>query len=104
MIYEALAYAVVHCHLSPSEFARLTPEEWEAILALQMKERDEQIRTSWEQSRSIMYATVLPHLGQRMSARELFPFPWDSNLPPEESAPTDLLSEDELLEIQKRYQ
>lgn len=104
MIYEALAYAVVHCHLSPREFARLTPEEWEAIASMQIKHTNQIHRTSWEQTRSVMYAAILPHLQQRLHAQELFPLPWDEDTPTEKCSENNLLSEEELLEIQQRYQ
>lgn len=101
MIYEDLAYAVVHCHLSPREFARLTPEEWETIVSMKIKHTNQIHRTSWEQTRSVMYAAILPHLQQRLPAQELFPLPWDEA---EECSENNLLSEEELLEIQQRYQ
>lgn len=101
MLYDALAYAVVHCHLSPDAFARLTPEEWQAIALDQQRLEEQTMRTSWEQTRGIMYAsTIAPHIAMPQSPHEVFPFPWDSV---RAESPPDLLTPDELQEMEQRY-
>lgn len=100
MIYDDLAYAVTHCGLSPDAFHSLTPEEWSAIAEAQIKREEQEIRTSWEQTRSIMYASSIHHIPDRPSAQELFPLPWD--VPPGQSPPY-VLSEEELEEMEQRY-
>lgn len=100
MIYDDLAYAVTHCHLSPREFARLTPAEWGAIAeSAHVREQHEEQR-SWEQTRTLLYAIVSPYLSHRISPRELLPFPWDeAAAPPQKETITD----NDLRAIEARY-
>lgn len=100
MIYDDLAFAVTHCGLSPTDFARLTTEEWHAIATMQLKREEQEAQTSWEQARSIMYASVVPHLSSPISAPEAFPLPWDT---PREEAPPDIMTPEELRAIEERY-
>lgn len=100
MIYDELAFAVTHCGLSPEDFFKLTTEEWSAIAEWQLKREEQDMRTSWEQTRSIMYASSIHHISGRPSAQELFPLPWD--IPPEQF-PSDVLSDNDLKEIERRY-
>lgn len=100
MIYDALSYAVIHCNLTPSEFYLLTPAEWTAIAEAQIHKEEREVQTTWEQTRGIMYVSILPHLAHETTAQEFFPLPWDK---PREETPPEFPTAEELHDMEQRY-
>ena len=86
MILEALACAVVDVGLSPEAFGELTVSEWQDY------------RTTWEQTRTLVYAALAPHLKEGVTLREVMPLPWDE-APPKPQLPTA----EERAEMLRRY-
>lgn len=94
MILDALSFGIVYAGLSPDSFARLTTDEWDAVV----RSAEEKLRTEWEQTRLITYAALAPHIKSGTTMHDLFPLPWDTQKPTE-AVPT----EEERREISKRY-
>ena len=94
MILDALSFGIVYAGLSPESFARLTTDEWDAVV----RSAEEKLRTEWEQTRLITYAALAPHIKSGTTMHDLFPLPWDKQKPTE-AVPT----EEERREISKRY-
>lgn len=98
MILEALACAVVDVGLSPEAFGDLTMSEWQAIVERYEASWMRDYRTTWEQTRTLVYATLAPHLKEGVSLRDVMPLPWDAP----ESHP-ELPTEEERQEMLRRY-
>ena len=74
MILEALACAVVDVGLSPEAFGALTVSEWQAIVERYEASWTRDYRTTWEQTRTLVYAALAPHLKEGVTLREVMPF------------------------------
>lgn len=76
-IERELAIAIVRGGLSLDTFSRLTLAEWQAVAA-EIAHRDtDTLRSQWEQTRQIIYATLAPHLRDHIAPHQLMPLPWD---------------------------
>lgn len=98
MIEEALAFAVVDIGLSPEAFARLTIEEWDAIARRKADAVQTEYRERWERVRTLVYASLAPHLKQGVTITDVMPLPWDA-APAKPEVPT----EEERAEMLRRY-
>lgn len=98
MILEALACAVVDVGLSPEAFGALTVSEWQAIVERFEASWTRDYRTTWEQTRTLVYAALAPHLKEGVTLREVMPLPWDE-APQKPQLPTA----EERAEMLRRY-
>ncbi|WP_025843626.1 hypothetical protein [Porphyromonas gingivicanis] len=97
MIYDELAFAITHCHLSPSEFAELTIPEWQAIVKAQLQKEEQENKQRWEQTRVIAYTSVIPHMKNSQSITDFMPFPWDEEEQQNVARPPTRAEREELL-------
>lgn len=98
MILEALAFAVVDIGLSPEAFQLLTVEEWQAIAERKKEAWEAEYRERWEQTRTLVYASLAPHLKEGVHLKDVMPLPWDE-LPSQPDLPTA----EERAEMLRRY-
>lgn len=96
VILDALSFGIVYAGLSPESFARLTTDEWDAVV----RSAEEKLRTEWEQTRLITYAALAPHIKSGTTMHDLFPLPWDKQQPTEQVA---VPTEEERRELIRRY-
>lgn len=100
-IERELAAALVRGGLSRNDFCNLTREEWEAVVA-EIHERETAIiRGEWERTRQVVYATLSPHLRERVGITTLMPLPWDDKT--DETALSEPPSEEEAAELLTLY-
>lgn len=100
-IERELAAALVRGGLSRNDFCNLTREEWEAVVA-EIHERETAItRGEWERTRQVVYATLSPHLRERVVITTLMPLPWDDET--DKGAPSEPPSEEEADELLTLY-
>ena len=100
-IERELAAALVRGGLSRNDFCNLTRDEWEAVVA-EIHERETAIiRGEWERTRQVVYATLSPHLRERVSITTLMPLPWDDET--DKGAPSEPPTEEEAAELLTLY-
>lgn len=100
-IERELAAALVRGGLSRNDFCNLTREEWEAVVA-EIHERETAIiRGEWERTRQVVYATLSPHLRERVGITTLMPLPWDDET--DKGAPSEPPTEEEAAELLTLY-
>jgi hypothetical protein len=67
--------------LQVAYFYSLTPREFYNIAVGYRKKQDEAIKTSWEQTRKIAWATLMCyHKTGTLKPEEVFSFPWDTSI------------------------
>lgn len=100
-IERELAAALVRGGLSRNDFCNLTREEWEAVVA-EIHERETAIiRGEWERTRQVVYATLSPHLRERVGITTLMPLPWDDET--DKAAPSEPPTDEEVTELLTLY-
>ena len=100
-IERELAAALVRGGLSRNDFCNLTREEWAAVVA-EIHERETAIiRGEWERTRQVVYATLSPHLRERVCITTLMPLPWDDET--DKAAPSEPPTEEEVTELLTLY-
>lgn len=79
--------------LTPRQFANIQ-DGWNANVEMQ-------IRTSWEQVRTLYDAVIRPHLkSKNKSAKEILPFPWDK----EDARASEETPEETSEEMEERWE
>ena len=65
--------------MSVSYFYSLTPRQFDNIVTGRKRFLQDEFQNSWEQTRSVVYATYLSYetKGSKVSPQELLPFNWD---------------------------
>ena len=79
--------------MTREDFLRLTPEEFEAVLAQYARLREEQHRADWERARMIAFAAVAPHTSRLRGPEDLMRFPWEEAATDRPKAPRMTIEE-----------
>ncbi len=63
--------------LAYDELYGLTPRSFNNKFKGVLTIREERLRDSWEQTRTLMVASLMPHSKKKLKAKDILPLPWD---------------------------
>ena len=66
--------------MSISDFANLTPEQFESIFRQWKLRQDSIIQTQWEQARTLAWASLRPYSKKSLRPTDVFNLPWDNTV------------------------
>lgn len=92
-----MGFALGVVGLRLDDFCGLSPSEFSAVCEAHHTRREDVSREDWERMRLHATITVQPHSRKRLNARQLLPFPWETQ---RTTAPT--ISKEEALARFKR--
>jgi len=84
-----MSIAIGTMGLSLNDFMDLTPFQFSEIYNRWRKKKEEEEKESWDRTRYLAFAAVLPHLKREIehTPQSVFPLPWDKKSPQAPPAP-----------------
>jgi len=86
--------------LAYDELYGLTPRSFNNKLKGAQSIKEELLREGWEQTRTLMIATLMPHSKKKLKAEDVLPLPWDSLRVPKKK---DIASKEHIESVLKKY-
>lgn len=72
-----MAIALGCVRMSLDDFDRCTPSEFTSVVEAWAKQKESDIRTSWEQTRFIAFHCIQPYSKKQMKLTDICRFAWD---------------------------
>lgn len=78
--------------MSLADFCSCTPFEFNAVYEAWQHSEERLLRNGWEQTRVMCQSMIQPYSKRKLSAKDIFPLPWDHEVQEEE---VEVLTEEE---------
>lgn len=91
-IDDLLGIAMGCIGMNLSDFCCCTPSEFNAAYAAWHEREERVIRNGWEETRVMCQCALQPYSKRKLSARDVFPLPWDER---DEEEEEEVLTEEE---------
>lgn len=88
-ILELYGHAVGSMGIRPDDFWMMTPSEFESVSAAWRVTQNARERGEWERMRTLASICIQPHVKNKLTPRQLLPFPWDDDRQETESLTHD---------------
>ena len=88
------------------EFSKLYFEEFEGIFKAWREMNDAQERDAWERTRILATICIQPHVGKKITPKQILPLPWDKDYRKSRTDEPELTAEEQKArfdELRKRF-